>query len=97
MSEKISVDIKNLTEEDFIKLKLINLKEWLKKVMRNEVHKELEKYVGLMVENNEEENIHSYSLYQDYIRKLGEIMIELGETNSKKNLIFDFVYNGNRI
>ena len=94
MSEKISVDIEDLTQEDFTKLKLINLKKWLKTVMRQEVNKEFEINFRLMLENNEE-IIHS--LYQDYITTLGEIMKELGETNSKKNVIFDFIYNGNKI
>jgi hypothetical protein len=47
-----------------------------------------------MLENNEE---IIRSLYEDYVTRLGEIMKELAETNSKKNVIFDFVYNGNRI
>jgi len=96
MSEKISVDIKNLKSEDFNKLKLINLKEWLKIVMRQEVDKEFQKYWSLIIESNEEEEIIR-SLYEDYVKRLVYIMKELGETNSKKNVIFDFVYNGNRI
>lgn len=74
------------------------MKERLRLILRFEITKELEKNIGLMIgkiENNEE--TIRYLLYEDYIKTLGKIMKELGETNSKKNVIFDFIYNGNKI
>ena len=106
MSEKISVDIKNLTEDEFIKFSLINLKEKLRlRVIRQEINKEFEKILGLTLEINEklindqidDESRKKCELYEQYLIVLQDILCDLGQPNSKKNVIFDFVYKRNKI